>query len=125
MKTKAVHYTYTGGDSTRRLNTREGYFPQKDTAADDLLAVLLLNHWVPLPKIMRLGIGCYGNVIGELRDLGWSIICRKSTIKKHGRNVIRSEYGLYRHVFEEASGKVQPRECGHKITDPKWENFRR
>ena len=125
-KSNVVRYLYTGGDSHRKLNTSAGQLPKENTAASDLLELLVNNHWVPLAKIIRLGIGCYGNVIGDLRDLGWSIINRRSIFKnRKGRTVVRTEYGLYQHVIAEAGHAVRPLDCGHKITDPKWETFRR
>lgn len=125
-KSNVVRYVYTGGDSHRKLNMSAGGLPKPNTAAADLLELLRDNHWVPLSKIMRLGICCYGNVIGELRDLGWSIINRRSAGKnRKGRMVVRTEYGLYQNVISEAGHSVRPLDCGHKITDPKWENFRR
>lgn len=119
---------YTAGDSNRRLNTVDGYIPKKNGHARDLLAALVEypnGEWIPSRKIMMMGIGCYGNVIGDLRDLGWSIVCRQEHKRSKGKNVVKSAYALYRKVHYECLLYVQPRDCGHKMGDNHWAPFRR
>ena len=75
--------TSSAGDVGRKPSSRPGFFPKPNTQAADLLAALInvsrqKDGWLTLPGILRLGIAKYATVITELRDLGWTIVCRDS-----------------------------------------------
>lgn len=93
--------TFSAGDVDRKPSSRPGFFPKPNTQAADLLAALInvsrqKDGWLTLPGILRLGIAKYATVITELRDLGWTIVCRGSWThnKRTGRPMFATAYRI-------------------------------
>ena len=104
-----LSWQYSFGDTHRKLphfpGSARGRLAKEGTQAHDLFLALQKKSfteetdahddmWLSLPSIIRLGIAKYGTVITDLRNMGYTILCRTKLVRKRGKMIRVSEFAM-------------------------------